>query len=394
MRYQASARVRVGINLFILSVAFLTWSYQIGRATTFQINGDYFEFWLSGRALAMGKDLYNPTQWGPLHDLFGNQVNRNPAFAFPPVMALLALPFGVLPLALSAVLWMFLSQWMTVASIKLAMHTWPVDHVNKYLLPVLAGTFLYRPVLVNIINGQQSGLFLLLLAAAITLMSRKSWFLSGFIVSLLLIRPNIGLLIVGLIGIWLLIERHWPAIYGLIGGVVAIIVLSFLTEPGWVSGWLSIGGEKLARTFGYHPNLWGFASLFCGRQLACILSLGGMFAAGLIGVTAWIYLKHLPNVDPGTVISVAISLGLLLAPYLWAYDQILLLIPLTVFSGKLIHRNTPYLLTATLHLWFSLLAAILLIIALRIGDDTPGAVLSLLALAMSLFGTVNSYGSP
>lgn len=84
-------------------------------------------------------------------------------------------------------------------------------------------------------------------------------------------------------------------------------------------------------------------------------------------------------------VAIAVPAALLLTPYIWAYDQVLLLVPLARCVPEMRDRSFPYLATASLVLLFSLAALALAIVAERVGRDAWSAALSPLAMVGSIF---------
>ena len=286
---------------------------------------------------------------------------------------------------------MFISQSLIVVAFAILASSWRTQSSLKpYWLPLLAGIFLFRPVMVTLRNGQLGALFLVLLALCAYFWERKKGFWGGVCLAFIALRPNLGVPILGLVGFWLLWKRQWHAIAGI--GVAAVVMLgvSFLIEPNWLQGMLSVGNEKIFRTFGYHPVVWGLTFMNCGLEPVCGWTWGGVAALLAVGGTVWGLWRN-RNVDaPALSFSLLLSLALWLAPYLWAYDQALLVLPILSIAGLGIARQWPYLLTATITILFSAFALILLAISIRVGNDAFGSLLSagtLFVLAFSKWPT-------
>jgi hypothetical protein len=88
---------------------------------------------------------------------------------------------------------------------------------------------------------------------------------------------------------------------------------------------------------------------------------------------------------PSSVISIAIPVTLLTTPYLWAYDQILLVLPILVVVVTLAEKGYPFLLTSTLFLWMTILSLLLLVVSLSLQVDVWSALIPLIVLCLVLW---------
>lgn len=377
------------IILVALCAILIVSAVLISRPQDYMVNGDFFESWLAGHALWAGIDLYNPDSWGPAHVLYGNVRDNNVVYPFPPVFALVFAPLGILPLPAAVVIWVFASQWFLILSVIALGHTAGLGVRVEYLLPIIAGVFIFRPTIVTLNNGQNGALFLLVLVATALLWQRYYWFSGGFLLSFILLRPNIGIPIVGIVGLWCLMTRNWKALGGIFSGLSCSLLVSQIMAPGWIDTWTSVGNNKLLNTFGYHPSLWGLVGLLSRHNLSVVIWVGLAMALIVTCGTA-LWLRFIGSkLSPMIVLAVAIPIGLSVAPYLWAYDQVLLIFSLVVCAGILVKRNFPYLIPATLNIFMSIFALMLFVLAIFIGQDSFGGILSVLVAGL-VYVSINS----
>jgi hypothetical protein len=370
------------IYVLMLSAVFLVSAVWISRSQDYMVNGDFFESWLAGRAFWTGVDWYEPDSWGPAHIKYGNVSDMNVVYPFPPVFALVFAPLGLLPLPVAVVIWVFALQWLLTLSVIVLGRASGLGSEAKYLLPILAGVFLFRPAMVMLRNGQNGALFLLVLTTIALFWQRGHWFSGGFILAFLLLRPNIGLPLVGMVGLWLLLTRKWHAIGGVFSGVVCLLLISQIMTPTWIEPWLGVGNNKLLNTFGYHPNLWGLVGWFSDHDLSTVIWMGSAMALAVTGVTALWLRSSNGKSAPLAALALAIPVGMFITPYMWAYDQVLLIFSIVVCTGELVKRDLPYLIPATLHILLSIAALALLAMAVAVGEDTLGGLLSLLVIGL------------
>ena len=127
------------------------------------------------------------------------------------------------------------------------------------------------------------------------------------------------------------------------------------------------------------------AGALCGHAAGCTGWLGGALAGALaLGAAALLFLFP-ARYSPLPVVALSIVTGLLVTPYLWAYDQILLLLPITLVISELIQRGRIFLLNALAFLALDVVAIALLFLALQTGEDVWSGLLPLLVGAALLW---------
>jgi hypothetical protein len=77
-----------------------------------------------------------------------------------------------------------------------------------------------------------------------------------------------------------------------------------------------------------------------------------------------------------------VSVAMLLTPYVWAYDQVLLVVPILAVMLELYRRKAKYFWTSTFPLLMTYLAAALLFLSLEVGTDAPAAGLPMISFAI------------
>ena len=89
-------------------------------------------------------------------------------------------------------------------------------------------------------------------------------------------------------------------------------------------------------------------------------------------------------------LSLSLPAALLVMPYGWAYDQVLLLVPLAVATLAAARAGFPYLVSALLFLAVDLLAIVLLLLAAAAGEDTWSALVPLVVWVLVLWAARRS----
>lgn len=345
-------------------------------------DSDFFTFWLAGRLLSGAQNPYDVTLWLEGHRQYGAAWIPNSIFPYPLPLAVLTLPLGLFSLEQAFFLWILLSQIFITLSLYLSIRWDDTIRLRHYFLPLLLGAFLFRPALVALRNGQLSPFLLLLVSLVSYLWTRHKWWQGAVVAAFLLLKPTIGLPVLGLCCIYLFLLGKYRPLMAAFLAALLIAVAGWLIDPGWISMFLSVGSGKFNETFGYNPSVWGLTGFFCRQSALCTVSWGGLFALVLVAATVYLLLVQGRRMSPALLLSLVIPVSLLITPYLWAYDQILLLVSVCMVVELLVRKRYPYMLAASFPLLFSLLSLLLLSLANTVGHDAWSAALPLLMVLL------------
>ena len=130
------------IGLIMVGGVFLLVSAKIVYSQKY-VDTDFFSFWLAGYSLLHGEDPYSTVWWISAHDAFGAEWISDETFLYPLSLAIFFIPFGLLPLDKAFVLWIVLSQFMILFAVMLLLIRANWQEHKQYLLPILAGVFLF-----------------------------------------------------------------------------------------------------------------------------------------------------------------------------------------------------------------------------------------------------------
>jgi len=347
------------IPILVLLAALLAFRI-VGSMDYHHNDNDFFTFWLAGHLVSQGGSPYDTTQWVNGYHLFDIGFIPNPAFLYPYPLALLLVPLGLLPFHGAYVLWVALIQLMILASLVVLLFLEEDPRARLFFIPLLAGTVLFRPTILTLTQGQVSGLFLLGLAWIAFLWQKGKWFWGGLLLGLLALKPNLGVLVIGLLLIWLLRQKRWKAIYGILVSGTFILIAGLVASPEWISQYWHIGNAKLSNTFGGSPTVWGLGALISHNQPTGTLLFGGLAALFILIGFLWTVFRSQAGLRPVSVLALVVTVTLLIAPYTWTYDQLLLILPITTLTLAMHQMGFRFPLTAVLFLGLDLLALVLL----------------------------------
>ncbi len=235
-------------------------------------------------------------------------------FAYPPTDLLVILPFGLMPYWLSAASWIAatLSAYAAAA---------------RRLMPgFVSGALAFPPVAISGIIAQNGMLTASLFIAGLVTLPARPW-LAGMVFGCLSIKPQLGLLL----PLAFVAGREWRAFggatlasIGLAGMSIAAFGLgpwqAFLTQTA-LAGDIAANGlagwHKLASPYAA-LRLAGLAPAFAwGVQLAIAL---------LAAMAVWqVWRRSDDPVERGAILAPA---TMLVSPYLYIYDQVMLIVAL------------------------------------------------------------------
>jgi hypothetical protein len=293
------------------------WRNASGIEYGFDFHGG---IWKAGQDLLAGRSPYLVPN---AHTLL---VAGN-AFITPPLLAVLAIPFSILPFALAVALWNLVCTGALVGALMLV----GVRDRRVYLLALCS-----FPFMSSVILGQPDGLFAL--AAAVAWRYRDAW--PGALAVGVLIAAK---LLAWPLLLWLLVTRRIRCSLIALVSAAGLLLLS----------WAAIGFQGLVD---YPKLLAADAHAFAARSngvVAGAMRLGAseQLATGLAiacaAVVALAIVRLARGSDQG-YFAAAIFAGLLVSPVLWSHYLVLLLVPLAVCRPRL---DRVWLLTAAL--WLS-----------------------------------------
>ncbi len=384
------------LGIIILAVLALI-SWRVAVSQNGLRDSDFFTFWLGGKLVMAGQNPFDPTVWKLGHDLAGSTWLENEIFCYPLPLAYLMIMIGALPVVWAGPVWLFLSGFSILAAILFIQSQKPLGLEIKHLFPVVLGLALFRPVLITIRNGQLGGLYLLIITLVLLFISKKRWYTTGIISSILYLKPTLGLPILGLLFIWLIRNHGIKAVTSNIIAAIAIFGVSIIHRPEWIKAFFSVGLRKGSDVFQATPTTWGVSGAVCGLNSECTQIVGSVIFGILVLLSIIVFWRFSSKWNIWLTGSIAIIVSLLITPYLWAYDQILLIIPILYITKVLSSLKYKYLIVSTIPIFFSIISLFLLYIAEISQHDVYSILLTLytglLLFLVESWKRKNDYGS-
>ncbi len=331
-------KIGSAILILLLLVGVFSAIQKIASSADY-VNNDFLVFWLAGYSNWAEIDPYTSTDWLAARAQFGAETIPEPEFLYPLPLAILLAPLGLLPLHQAFIAWGFISACLIIISIIIVFSIGKAHPKTNYLaLPIFLFLPLFPPILLTLYLGQLSAFLFFLASLATYFWHKERWFWGGFFVAFFTLKPSIGLPLLAFTSLWLFNKKHFRAFGGMLTSSLLLLILGLLRDPYWVSRFLTISSNKMNNTFGYSPTIWGISGLACHFETSCTVAFGAIAIILFVVLNIWLLHKWKPT-SPALEFGLILVLSLLSAPYLWPYDQLLLLIPILLSLITLLHKN-------------------------------------------------------
>ena len=253
-------------------------------------------------------------------------------FPYPPWYALSTFYLGLLPAKAAATLWFELNLIMLFLSIWFLTDGWP----GRLRLIAFPLALFFLPVLGALSIGQYSFPVLLGTSMLIYSLRKENVALTTLGAILLTLKPHIGALILLAALIDLIVKRkdfERRALRSILIAGGFLFVIGFVADPAWPIAYpkmlLNYQGEGNVSSCSECASLpvW-LSRWFLDGSLAKAIIIAGALLAILIMLFSVIRSELLKS--PAFLLTSALLTTLLVSPYLYNYDFLLLLIPFTV----------------------------------------------------------------
>lgn len=216
---------------FSMLSAWLMLSLLLAAISYLWFGVDFRGYYAAARVLLAGGNPYDYHLVAQVLLEVTGEMGNNPYY-YPPWFAWLFLPLAYLPFEIARIVWMTfnvvlwnLGLWRVSTIV-----AWPENGWRRYALFTLS-TFSIAWVTWRY---EQAGILVfVMLVALIVSMHKRNWIWSGIWLALLLIKPNVTLIVVAGISVWLLGRGQWRSV--LVGLLTLLVLLSLSTwiTPDW-----------------------------------------------------------------------------------------------------------------------------------------------------------------
>ncbi len=319
----------------------------------------------------------------------GRPDTGGPALPYfsPPAFAAALAPLTFLPVGTAAAVFLALSALLLATSVALLTRASGLGYVSVWL--VLGAMLVYQSVLDTLFHGQLSFILVFLFAAAFASFRSRRNGLGGFLLGLLLIKPNFVLLPLALLA-W---KRQRAALVGF-GVAAAVVAASSVAVAGpsviWeyprflraAAGWDDKNGISIVGMFGWNA----FVRALAGPGHMTEVTLWSLaLAVPTIAAVAWSWRGAWPATAASLAVRYsALLIGVLLVnPHLYRQDMLVMLIPACLLLGTVTGRARVALGLVLFGAWTLFLYHFYLLRVLEWNVTVP-AMAALLVIATAL----------
>lgn len=170
--------------------------------------------------------------------------------------------------------------------------------------------------------------------------SLSNTFLGGFFLSLILIKPHLLFLLCTLVLSFSIVRKEWKTFFGIVFGFVCLVLSFVIISPKLIFYYIEMFRE-------FPVNLFLTPTLANYLQQSFSLPAAIRFLPAVLGIIFYLvyFLKNGKNFracgieKDFSLIMSSIVISLILAPYLWVYDFLPLLVVLIYYFSKEANRT-------------------------------------------------------
>lgn len=371
----------------ILKILILGFSYFISTAIVGSFenpgNSDFFSFWLSGHLVATQQNPYSAYDWVKGHHLFNSNWISDLTFLYPLPLSILFVPLSLLSIKQAFIIWVSISIILLLINVNLILNYFRSEK-KYFIIPVLGGMILFRPLVSLFTNGQLSAVFFLIFIVTVLLWEKNQWFWGGVLLGFSLLKPNLGIILLGLSGMYLLKQHKYNAIIGIGTSGLLLALIGFLINPSWIDQYISILLAKHNVTFGYNPTIWGLTHFLTNFD-AKSASLIGIGICAILLLVYFLIINKLNSNTPSIVFGLIILIMLTTTPYLWPYDQIYLIFPIILTMWMARKLGVPYIFVSVLFILISIVSYFLFWISIKMQMENINGLITIIVLFIYVF---------
>lgn len=346
-RWRTYPRAIVVAILVAFPVVLLTAESDVSIQS--QIGGDLPTFYAAGDIIRSGDGdrLYDLDRQFEAQAGFWENERSLILYVYPPAFAAPYAPLSALDYKLVYLVHTAAMLAALFVTIQLASQLMPAMADPRVRNAAPAAALLFLPLFVGSMVGQATALFLMGLTVTWWGLARQREVLAGLGLALLLLKPQYGVPVMGLV----FLARRWTAFgVALAGTAVAWLVSIALSGPTWHADWYALvrnlstvdTGSNLSN----EVSILGLAEVVLGAGSDVAFTIWLVLTAAIVVAVLW-RLRQRPLLDPYALALVPPML-LLIAPHALYYDAGFLLLSFGLLLPTVPSRHRPLLLAA----WF------------------------------------------
>ncbi|HCK66094.1 MAG TPA: hypothetical protein DHW49_07490 [Anaerolineae bacterium] len=336
-------KILSSVIALILLASMFHWRASQNYKNADYYNSNFFVFWLSGKLMLDGESPYNPEDWSNGHEKYGTITPKEPTFLYPLPLVLFLTPLGFLSLGQAYYVWQIISQVIIGFVVYSLLSRWKSSAHSRLLIPIVVFLLYFGPIYLTLQIGSIGAISLLFLFGGLNFLDRKNLFIAGLLLSFTMLKPSQGVMILFLLGTFFLLTKQWKFIYGMIVGGILLLILGIALNPNWVSIFINSSQAAFDRRLGVQSNVWSFSYLACNGNSTCYSILGASGMLILLVATIYYLWRNHSKISNWEMLNLIIPISFVATLYLWAYDQILYILPIVWIIGTFVEKSRSYI---------------------------------------------------
>lgn len=291
---------------------------------------DFLTHYAEGKLVLAGGfgQLYDPAlQQQAQYAVAGPDYGYTSVYLLPPIASIIFAPFAMLPYLPAAILWAVCSIALIAASVRTIWEISPLRGRESAFLPAvaIAGSF---PFAMNLLTGNNAALWLAIYAFGLRALFGGREVVAGIILGLGALKPQLFLAV----PVLLLAQRRWRTFGAWAATSATLAVASFLMvgidgAKQYVSFLASDRYESAVAV----ANTWRMPSL--PALIRSIEPEGGNLVVYAVILGALILLAWcIRRASLPLAASAAVIVGVLVDPHVFAYDALVLVVPILIWA--------------------------------------------------------------
>ena len=302
---------------------------------------DLQAYWSSAYLFAHRQDFSDPVALGEVEHTLTTRDDPETLFSwFSPIGNVVLLPFIMMSFSRAVYYWLILNIIILFYSTTLI---WGNTDSRSWI-PLLA-VFSFSMSVISLIFGQINFMEVLGLALFLLLTKSNKPYLAGASIVLTTIKPHLVILTLPILFLDLLRKREWKTLTGFFVTLGFCFAVLFAFYPPWIQSFWKVITSGMS-TVRETPTINGLLVLMGENTVGKLI-----WFVALLTAIAWWWL-HGQDWDRRTFIDISVTVGLIVSPIGWSYDQVMLIFPILtllawVVRGKLT-KKTSRIVVATL----------------------------------------------
>ena len=284
---------------------------------------DFGHYWAAGALIARGDNPYDPVLVQQLRDSATGQATSYdtiPIMWTPPWSLILVLPFGLIPYALSRVLWLMVNIAVVLVSADLCWQTYGGS--RRWVAWVWIASFSFGATISVLQKGQITPwVFAGIVGFLYSIGNRSQEWRAGIFAALITLKPQLFYLFWPAWLLWSIQNRRWTSLAAGVGVTLAITLPALALNPAVVGQYLQAVLYNTPSDWAT-PTLGGYLRLVFGIEKFWLQFVPPVF--GLIWFSIY-WLRHRRTWNWLKQTPLLLLVSILTAPYAWSYDQVILL---------------------------------------------------------------------